>query len=194
MRNLFSAGLEIIVRSIQHFDGNILFSIFQIRSNVESESRVAACVASDPLAVDKDFSRPVYGVKVQDDVFLFPCSGDRDALSVPECLVWPEFPSHSGERGLEAEGDQDLSIGSSKLVCAGWCDGIVPQPVQGLPLMTDHLRPRILRVDRGGIEGLGPGCADVFSDGHPSSGLWRTAGKCCKEKSERQRFSHFHGC
>ena len=112
--------------------------------DVKGEGVVSAAMLSRVFAVDIDTGFPVRCLETEEYAFALPCVGNGNISAIPETLVRAEDFHDAREGGIDGKGYEDLPLPDIR--CAGGADGfegVVPQAVEVLPVLANHLRARV---------------------------------------------------
>ena len=113
------------------------------RPSVEREVVTPPVVLTPQAAVDPASPLLVPRTEVQQDPLPAPVPRHVEAPAIPQPVVGRERLADPGQCRLERERDEDLprELRGERLGAPG--DGVIPQPVQGLPALPHELRPRV---------------------------------------------------
>src|SRR5207253_1072124 len=76
--------------------------------------------------------------------------------TIPEPLIRTDAFHHAGQGRLDGEGNENLPVELFRPTLLARPDGVVPQAVEVQPVMSLHLRPRVLGMDAVWVNVLRP--------------------------------------
>ena len=125
-RNLLAAGLEIGIGGIGHlYPQLLLFSLVQIRGDIEAEMGISARMGTHQLVVYINLCEPVHRLKIQHHATLAPrIRNGKDGL-IPKGLLLRDAFSHARKSRFHAERNQDRAV-TDRMLFFLRDDGILP--------------------------------------------------------------------
>jgi len=157
LHHLLAARLRPGVGGVEHGEDDLLRAVaLQALGDLEGEGIVAAAVGAQFAPVDPDRGFPVHGPQVHKDSLALPGFGHVERAAIPEAVLGADLLHHARQRRFDRVGHEDLPVEGRRLRLGGRTDGILPQPVQVLPLLAHHLGPGILGQGVLGRDLLGP--------------------------------------
>lgn len=154
VEGLLAVFLPVGVGRVPHSHHQGVLAVqFYVGGNIDGEGGVSALVTAGGLVVDPHGGLPVHGVKVEQDAPVLPGFGYVEGAPVPQALGGQERFFDAGEGGFHGVGDEDATVVFIDPGLAAGGDGVLPQPVEALPVGAGHLRagvfgPGVLGVDR----------------------------------------------
>ena len=140
--------LPVGVGRVIYDNAKLLLAFDQNVGDVEAERRVSAGMLPDEFAVDENLGFPVAGFKVENNSLasFSPFFRNGKLAVVDQLFVFADELFHAGQSRFNRIRNEDFTLCGKRFSRGVFVDNsVVPQTVEGLPVLSFKLRTRVFR-------------------------------------------------
>ena len=155
--DLLSTGLRPFIRWVPNFYDQLIVAFARKGgSNIEGERSKSPRMAAHFHVIHPYIRLPVDSAKVQQHLFSLPGGRDLKTTLVDQFLVFIDSFSNSGQGGFDGKRNKYLSFELCRKMLTFIYNGIIPKPVQVLPVTPFHDGTRIFGQHIRGVNLMRP--------------------------------------